>query len=451
LAGERIMIMLIKLRKLSLIFAVLFLTGTLVPSLSHANGPSFIPTQGIDREEIQDSDPPAIGTVARTSEGIATGAVNGTDEVRMLEDNCRRLLGELRLALQKAKQAEFGYTLGTYAQSEDFLRMWDEALVEGKKIKRELNLALYQLIIRTDQVDAELADLARTAIGPMFEDYQYEIVYQMSTRLDRIFPDERDIQLMRARSALVTNRFDEAAQIRDLIGDLLRKMEDHEREMFLNLPNLQALMAKEMNLRKAEEEADDLPRVEMITSEGTLVLELFENQYPETVGNFISLVESGFYDNLIFHRVTKNFLPLSLAEAGFLEMQLDLSTGVMRFPRRHPGYNIVDEKPQGESRSHLRGTISLLREYDQQGFVIPNSQSATFFIPLVPIPMLDGQHTVFGRVVSNFEVIDKIQVNIKTSPDDGKETPVEQPGFTKIIQATVLRKRDRDYVPNPVQ
>lgn len=372
------------------------------------------------------------------------------EDVQRHEQECRSLLEDLRAVLKKAKQAEFGYKLGTYAQSEDYQRKWEQARVEGKKIKRQLDQALYHWLLSTDQPNPELAEVARFAIGPIFEEGHYEMVYQMSSRLERFFPGERDIQWMKARSAMVTNRFEEAAELRDKIGDLLKKTDEHEQKMFLNLPKFQGLLAKELEIRKAEAITDDLPRVEMVTTEGTFVLELFENEYPETVANFISLVENGFYDGLIFHRVTKNYRPLSVAEAGFLQMEADMTNGMLRFPRRQAGYNIVDEQPTGEVRTHLRGTISMLKAYDQQGIVIPNSRSSTFFIPLVPITELDGQHTVFGRVISNIEVIDKIQPNIKTSPDDGTETPVEQPGFTKILKATVLRKRDREYVPNRV-
>jgi cyclophilin family peptidyl-prolyl cis-trans isomerase len=372
-------------------------------------------------------------------------------DAQIHEQECRRLLEELRGILKKAKQAEFGYKLGTYSQSEDFQKMWEEARTEGKKVKRQLDQALYQWLLSTDQFDPELVEVARFAIGPIFEDCNYEMAYQMSSRLDSVFPNERDIQWMKARTAMVTNRFGEAAELRDKIGDLIKKTDEHEREMFLRLPEYQSILVKEQQIRAAEAMADDLPRVEIVTTEGTIVLELFENEYPETVGNFISLVESGFYDNLIFHRVTKNFRPLSVAEAGFLQMEADLASGLLRFPRRKAGYNIVDEQTRGEVRTHLRGTISMLKEYDQKGVVIPNSRSSTFFIPLVPIPLLDSQHTVFGRVISNLEVIDKIQPNIKTSPDDGTETPLERPGFTKILKATVLRKRDREYVPNRVQ
>jgi len=68
------------------------------------------------------------------------------------------------------------------------------------------------------------------------------------------------------------------------------------------------LWKAELALRKKEAEADDLPRVRMKTSKGELVIELFENEAPQAVGNFVSLVEKGYYDGLIFHRVLPGFM-----------------------------------------------------------------------------------------------------------------------------------------------
>ena len=64
----------------------------------------------------------------------------------------------------------------------------------------------------------------------------------------------------------------------------------------------------ESKLRTAEVEADDLPRVRLTTSKGEVDIELYENEAPETVGNFINLVEQGYYDGLKFHRVLQNFM-----------------------------------------------------------------------------------------------------------------------------------------------
>src|SRR5262249_7970782 len=105
------------------------------------------------------------------------------------------------------------------------------------------------------------------------------------------------------------------------------------------------LWAKEQELRKAEAEKNDLPRVKMTTSKGDMVIELFENEAPETVGNFISLVESGFYDGKVFHRVLPNFMAQGGCPKG------DGTGG--------PGYHIYCECFKPEARMHFRGSLSM--------------------------------------------------------------------------------------------
>ncbi len=70
----------------------------------------------------------------------------------------------------------------------------------------------------------------------------------------------------------------------------------------------QGFWKQEQELRQKEAAADDLPRVKLTTTKGDIVIELFENEAPETVGNFLSLVKKGFYDGLTFHRVIAGFM-----------------------------------------------------------------------------------------------------------------------------------------------
>ena len=184
--------------------------------------------------------------------------------------------------------------------------------------------------------------------------------------------------------------------------------------------------AKEQEIRKAETEAGErdpakkLPRVELTTSKGKIVLELFENEAPNAVANFISLVESGFYNDVIFHRVLPNFMAQGGDPTG---------TG-----RGGPGYTFdcecCNRFPQ--ARKHFRGSISMANAG-------PNTNGSQFFLTFVPTSMLDGKHTVFGRVVEGIEVLSDIQ---RVDPDD-KDAMI--PELDKIITAKVLNKRDHVY------
>ena len=176
---------------------------------------------------------------------------------------------------------------------------------------------------------------------------------------------------------------------------------------------------KEQAIRAREAESDDLPRVLLKTNKGEIELELFENEAPNTVANFISLVEKGFYNGLTFHRV----LPGFMAQAGCPE-----GTG-----GGGPGYTIPDECRKPDHRLHFRGSLSMAKT------PAPDSGGSQFFLTFAPTRHLDGEHTVFGRVVRGMDVLARIQ---RRNPQRPKP-----PKADKILEAEVLRKRDHPYVP----
>ena len=181
--------------------------------------------------------------------------------------------------------------------------------------------------------------------------------------------------------------------------------------------NYKELWEEEKALRAAEDKAGDLPRIKLETSQGDITLQLFENQAPITVNNFVNLVEKKFYDGTKFHRV----LPGFMAQGG--DPRGDGTGG--------PGYTIPDEFPRKDHRNHFRGSLSMARTGQK------DSGGSQFFMCFGPTSNLDGQYTVFGRVIDGFDVLAKLQ---RCQPGD-PNTP------DKIIKATVLSKRDHKYEP----
>ena len=116
-----------------------------------------------------------------------------------------------------------------------------------------------------------------------------------------------------------------------------------------------------------------MPKAIMKTSKGTITLELFEKDAPNTVKNFVALSRKGFYDGLAFHRVISNFMIQGGCPDG---------NG-----RGGPGYHIDCEL---NANKHLPGTLSMAHAGRDTG-------GSQFFICHVACPHLDGQHTVFGR------------------------------------------------------
>jgi cyclophilin family peptidyl-prolyl cis-trans isomerase len=163
--------------------------------------------------------------------------------------------------------------------------------------------------------------------------------------------------------------------------------------------------------------------VKLKTSKGDIVVELFENEAPNTVANFITLVEAGKYDGLAFHRV----LPHFMAQGG--DPQGDGSGG--------PGYRIRCECNKPNARMHFRGSLSMAHA----GLDTGGSQFFMMFRPSGPIAGYDlnGKHTVFGRIIEGLDVLSKIQ---RTENEKGEKTNQD---VDKIIEAKVLRKRDHEY------
>lgn len=125
------------------------------------------------------------------------------------------------------------------------------------------------------------------------------------------------------------------------------------------------------------------------TSKGTMVLELFDDDAPGTVANFVKLSESGFYNGLKFHRVIPNFVIQGGCPKG------DGTGG--------PGYTIPCEL-KGQKQFHDRGVISMAHAGRNTGgsqFFICHSRQNTAH--------LDRNHTVFGKVIENIEVVDLIR------------------------------------------
>ena len=196
--------------------------------------------------------------------------------------------------------------------------------------------------------------------------------------------------------------------------------------LYERIPIFKTDWAKEQEIRKAETEAGEkdsakkLPRVLLKTSKGDIVIELFENEAPNTVANFISLIEKGFYNKTPFHRV----LPQFMAQGGD-----PTGTG-----RGGPGYMIDDECRQPNARKHFRGSLSMANAG-------PNTNGSQFFLTFIPTSNLDGRHTVFGRVVEGIDVLSKIQ---RIDPED-EESMI--PEIDRIEEGKVLNKRDHEYEP----
>lgn len=137
-----------------------------------------------------------------------------------------------------------------------------------------------------------------------------------------------------------------------------------------------------------------------------IVLELYPTVAPESVKNFISLIQKGFYDGLGFHRIIPGFM----IQGGCPE-----GTGM-----GGPGYSIKGEFKQNgvnNQLKHTRGVLSMARS------MMPNSAGSQFFIMHADAPHLDGQYAAFGEVIEGMETVDAI-ASVGTDYSDRPVVPM---------------------------
>jgi peptidyl-prolyl cis-trans isomerase B (cyclophilin B) len=219
-------------------------------------------------------------------------------------------------------------------------------------------------------------------------------------------------------------------------------------EMYSAARDWQKRWQAEQKRRLAEQKADDLPRVRLViehrrfardasgnalttiesTGKGEVILELFEDQAPAAVASFLTLVEQKVYDGTRFYLAQ----PAGLVAGGDPKSRTgdpsDDGTG-------NPGYFIPDEFTRPDARGHFRGSLSLVNNG-------PKTTGCQFFITLVPIQEMDGQFTVFGRVLKGQEVIDRITPG-RTNRQVGRFGRII-PGDL-LVRAEVMRKLAHEY------
>jgi peptidyl-prolyl cis-trans isomerase B (cyclophilin B) len=146
----------------------------------------------------------------------------------------------------------------------------------------------------------------------------------------------------------------------------------------------------------------------MHTNHGAIELELFDEDAPKTVANFLELAGKGYYDDLVFHRIIPDFMIQGGCPRG------DGTGG--------PGYEFEDE---GNAHPIVRGALAMANRG-------PNTNGSQFFIVTKDeCPWLDGKHTVFGRVSAGMDVVDAISA-VET---DSRDRPIEPVTLDRVEAA----------------
>jgi cyclophilin family peptidyl-prolyl cis-trans isomerase len=304
-------------------------------------------------------------------------------------------------------------------ERETLKKEYAAVVAKAPDILKNLRAGAVALYTEAPNKDAEVSQaLVRLVVDDVGRDD-----YEAALKIARLMIDNKtesdEVYNAAGVAAYGSDDFENAEKWLEIAKDK-GTLDRNGQQCLADAPDAQARFAIEKKVREKEKKADDLPRVKMETNRGVLIIELFENEAPETVGNFVSLVEKGFYDGLTFHRV----LPGFMAQGGDPD-----GTG-----GGGPGYQIYCECEKPLHRNHFRGTLSMAHAGKDTG-------GSQFFLTFRPTAHLDGKHTAFGRVIEGLDVLTKIQRREPRSP-----IPPD-----KIVKAEVVRKREHKYEPRKVE
>ena len=359
------------------------------------------------------------------------------DQIESLQQKFDELQIEFRNVVFEVQKAGVTYlNEPTIDQADPYLKKFDEFTAKGNEILDRwvaVGKSLFNAKLAADkEIDDDLMYFVTKIMARNFNRDEFEAAYQLAERLVDLNPENLFAEIYRARAGLLTNRFG-----KKITYTLERNKEQLGQEDFLS--HVEAMMVgsvyflkaefeKEQEIRKRESDADDLPRVKFVTNKGEFIIELFENEAPETVGNFISLIESGHYNGLVFHTVIHH----TAAETGALDEDLK---------PRLVDYTIYDEHLKPNARKIFAGSVVM----NNGGENLANTR---FFVSLGSLVQLNGTQTVFGRIISGMDSVYKLNKTFEIV--EGTQRPIDDVVPDKIVSATVLRKRNHEYKPRKV-
>jgi len=354
--------------------------------------------------------------------GAQAAATTATDSNRPAAAAYLKVMEDWKAVLKDLRKLKLQYQSAAAADQANIQQEWKSLVEKGNEIVASLEAAGIKAYAESPNEDAELSRFLVKLADDAIQRDDYAAAKRITDVLIEYQCPDKQIYDSAAIADFVLNDYDAAEKYFKQAKDLgVQSKTSQELEPLVK--QYRELWTKEEATREAEAKVDDLPRVKLTTTKGTIVLELFENEAPETVGNFVSLVEQGFYNNLNFHRVLKGFM----AQGG--DPKGDGTGG--------PGYRIFGEQSRPNHRSHFQGSLSMAHTGD------PDTGGSQFFITFRQTPHLNGLHTCFGRVIEGMEVLSKLQ---RRDPQ-----AANPPAPDSIVKAEVVRKRDHVYQSHKVE
>jgi cyclophilin family peptidyl-prolyl cis-trans isomerase len=372
-----------------------------------------------------------IGCQPATSPSIPNPSEAPQTDRRQTFDHC---FSQWKCLLAELHDLDMEYRTGSEHDKETIEPRYVRLVERGEQLQVELLDAAVLAFAESPTTNGDLRVFLSVVLQSEMDAHRYEAALRLAQLLIDQGVRRADIFVVAGVAAFRSNQFDLAEKHLQRAKELkalktIEAMKDIGTKCLDSIPYYAKAWAREKGLRSKEATGGDMPRVVLYTTKGEVELELFEDQAPNTVANFIYLVEQDFYDGLDFHRVEAGML----AQAGCPKGD---GTG-------GPGYTIPCECLGPERRLHFRGSVAMAHSGRHTG-------GSQFYIAFKPLQHLDGQHTVFGRVVRGLEVLSKLQTRIPLDPLQNQINPHRQqevPPADKILKARVLRKRNHSYQP----
>ena len=368
-----------------------------------------------------------VGYAQEGAEPASTDRANTTEYAAFASE-----MTQYKEALKELRALKESYQTASAEEKDAILAKFAPLVEDAQRRQRAL---IPSAIAAYKSVDGQNAEL-RAFLCAMLQwltasRENYEAAYDIAkTVFEYPLPDNGDVlYAFGAFAAFCTMHLDDAKAWYEIAREknvVAQADADESMHIDYNLQNVLPAYVdawkQEQEIRAKEAEADNLPRVLLKTSKGDIVLELFANEAPIAVNNFLSLVKSGFYTDVPFHRV----LPFFMAQGGD---PTGTGTG-------GPGYCIKCECYKPEARKHFRGSLSMAHAGRDTG-------GSQFFLTFVPTSFLNGKHTVFGRVLEGMDVLSDIQ---RIDPE--KENDVAP---DKIVEAKILRGEPGEFEKLPAR
>ena len=369
-----------------------------------------------------------LSAVAQNAPDPQSADKPAAERVRAESPELKAATDALREHLKKMREVLVRFNTSSSKEDDlQFKQQWKELEQAGRPLHTRVVEAALAEYTSDPASKKPIADMLWRILERNGELDRYEGMLPVAEALLANNYPEEDLQRLATMTAFATCDF---GALRPQLNELT--IDGQAPPMLVSLGQelnkLDQLWQEELKYREQDAQGEPLPRVLMKTTKGDVEFELFENQAPETVANFIHLVESGFYDGLNFHRVIEHFMAQGGCPTG------DGTGG--------PGYTIYNEAQKPNARKFFRGSLGMALAQD------PNSGGSQFFVTYIPTYQLNGNFTVFGRVIAGMDVVCNLE---RINPDEKKEEGEPPVIPDEIIGMEVVRKRAHEYAPRKVQ